>query len=89
MALGARPGSVYRLIFKEVGRLVAAGTVVGSVGSLAAARLIRGLFFGMSPWDIQTITMVSAVLVLVSLLASYLPARRAASVSPVDALRSE
>jgi predicted permease len=89
MALGARPESVYRLILGEVGRLVTAGTALGIAGSLAAARLIRGLFFGMSPWDIQTVTIVSLVLILVSLLASYLPARRAASVNPVDALRSE
>src|SRR5262245_48811027 len=53
MALGARPRSVYRLILGEVGRLVAAGTALGIGGSLAAARLIRGLFYGMSPWDIS------------------------------------
>ena len=89
MALGARPGSVYRLIFGEVSRLIAAGTVLGIGGSLSAARLIRGLFYEMKPWDIQTVTIVSTVLILSSLLASYIPARRAASVSPVDALRSE
>src|SRR5262245_18482248 len=53
MALGGRPRSVYRLILGEVGRLVAAGTALGIGGSLAAARLIRGLFYGMSPWDIS------------------------------------
>jgi macrolide transport system ATP-binding/permease protein len=89
MALGARPTSVYQLILGEVSGLVAAGTILGITGSLFAARLIRGLFFGMSSWDIQTITVVSAVLTVVSLFASYLPARRAASVSPVEALRSE
>jgi hypothetical protein len=46
MALGARPRSAYRLILGEVGRLVAAGTALGIAGSLAAAGLIRGLFFG-------------------------------------------
>jgi ABC-type antimicrobial peptide transport system permease subunit len=89
MALGARPGSVYQLILGEVSRLLVAGTILGITGSLLAARLIRGLFFGISSWDIQTITVVSAVLMLVSLFASYLPARHAASVSPVEALRSE
>jgi macrolide transport system ATP-binding/permease protein len=80
---------VYGLILGEVSRLVAAGTALGIGGSLAATRLIRGLFYGMRPWDVQTVTIVSAVLILAALLASYVPARRAASVNPVDALRSE
>ena len=72
-----------------ISRLIVAGTVLGIGGSLAAARLIRGLFYGMKPWDIQAVTVVSVVLALASLFASYFPARRAASINPVDALRSE
>jgi len=89
MALGADPGSVYRLILGEASRLVGAGTALGIGGSLAAATLIRGLFYGVRAWDVPTLAIVVAVLILAALLASYIPARRAASVNPIEALRSE
>ena len=89
MALGADPGSVYRLILGEASRLVCAGTALGIGGSLAVATLIRGLFYGVRAWDVPTLAIVVAVLILAALLASYIPARRAASVNPIEALRSE
>ena len=89
MALGAEPGSVCRLILGEAARLVGAGTVLGIGGSLAAATFLRRLFYGVRPWDAPTLTIVGAVLILAALLASYIPARRAASLNPVEALRSE
>src|SRR5439155_13426638 len=89
MALGADPGSVYRLILGEASRLVGAGTALGIGGSLAAATLIRGLFYGVRAWDVPTLAIVVAVLILAALLASYIPAHRAASVNPIEALRSE
>jgi len=89
MALGADPASVYRLILGEASRLVGAGTALGIGGSLAAATLIRGLFYGVRAWDVPTLAIVVAVLILAALLASYIPARRAASVNPIEALRSE
>ncbi|MFL6464061.1 MAG: FtsX-like permease family protein, partial [Bryobacteraceae bacterium] len=89
MALGAQAGSVYQLILKEAGWLTAIGIVVGLVCSVAAATLIRGLLFGVRSWDMPTLAAVAAVLGIASLLASYIPARRAASVNPVEALRAE
>ena len=89
IALGAEPRSVYQLIVGEAARLVGAGTVLGIGGSLAAATFIRGLFYGVRAWDVPTLTIVVAVLIPAALLASYIPARRAASLNPVQALRSE
>ena len=89
MALGAERLSVYRLILKEAGWLTAAGIAIGLVCSLAAAALIRGLLFDIHSWDPPTLVTVAAVLALSALLASYIPAHRAASVNPVEALRAE
>jgi predicted permease len=89
MALGAGPRSVYRLILGESARLVAAGSILGAGGSLAAATLLRGLFFGVRAWDAPTLGIVASVLIAAALLASYIPARRAASINPIEALRSE
>ena len=89
MALGAQRSAVYQLILKEAGWLTAFGIVLGLGGSVAAATLIRGLLFGVSSWDVQTLAAVAGVLGVSALLASYIPARRAASVNPVEALRSE
>jgi macrolide transport system ATP-binding/permease protein len=89
MALGAQRGSVYRLIMKEAGWLAGAGIGAGLLGSIAAATLIRGLLFGVRPWDAATLGAVSLVLAISALLASYIPARRAASVDPMVALRYE
>jgi predicted permease len=89
MALGAEHGSVYRLILKEAGWLVAVGIGLGAVGSVAAATLARKLLFGVSAWDVQTIVTVAVVLGIAAAAASFVPARRAASVNPVEALRTE
>lgn len=89
MALGAPRGSVYRLIMKEAGWLTAAGIALGLVCSVAAATLMRKLLFGTAARDVPTLAAVAIVLGASAMLASYLPARRAASVNPVEALRSE
>lgn len=89
IALGAEPGAVYLLILKEAGRLIAAGIAIGLVCSVAAATLLRGLLFGVRAADPETLAAVTAVLGISALLASYIPARRAASVNPVEALRAE
>ena len=89
MALGAQQSSVYRMILKEAGRLTAIGIVAGLVCSLASATLMRGLLFGIRSWDVPTLAAVAVVLGAAALLASYFPARRAASVNPIEALRAE
>ena len=89
MALGAQRGSVYRMIFNEAGRLIVIGVSFGLAGSVGSAMLMRKLLFGVAPWDAPTLAGVAFVLAVASLLASYIPARRAASVSPVEALRTE
>jgi macrolide transport system ATP-binding/permease protein len=89
MALGAQRRGVYLLILKEAGLLTAAGMIIGLVCSVGAATLMRGLLFGVGSWDVPTMAAVAAVLAISALLASYIPARRAASVNPVDALRAE
>jgi macrolide transport system ATP-binding/permease protein len=89
IALGAQRRSVYELVLGEAGGLVALGTAAGLVCSVGAATLMRGLLFGVSSWDAPTLAGVAVVLASSALLASYLPARRAASVNPVEALRAE
>ena len=89
MALGAQRRSVYQLILKEAGALVVAGIIIGLACSVVAATLMRKLLFGTPPWDIATLVAVAGVLGVSALLASYLPARRAASLNPIEALRAE
>jgi predicted permease len=89
MALGAEPGAVCRLILREAGWLTAIGVAVGLACSVAAASLMRGLLFGVSSWDLPTLLAVAIVLAAFALLASCIPARRAASINPIEALRAE
>jgi predicted permease len=89
IALGAQRSSVYRLVLGEAGRVAAIGIGFGLVCSIAGATLMGHLLFGTRPWDVPTLAAVATVLVLSSLLASYIPARRAAAVDPVEALRGD
>ena len=89
MALGARRESVYRLVLGEAGWLTIVGIGAGLVCSIAAATLMHKLFFDVSVWDATTLAGVAFLLAVAALAASYIPARRAASVNPVEALRSE
>ncbi len=89
MALGAQRASVHRMVLGEAAVLALAGIVIGCAGALAAGRMMQGLLFGVRAWDPPTLAAVCIVLGAAALLASYLPARRAASVNPVDALRAE
>lgn len=89
MALGAERATAHRLILKEAGGLTALGIGLGLVCAVAAATLMRGLLFGVQAWDAPTLMAVTAVLVLSAVSAGFLPARRAAAVNPVEALRAE
>jgi len=89
MALGAQRSTVYQLVLKQAARLIAVGIVAGLVGSIGASSLMRNLLFGTTAWDAFTLVAVAALLGTSALAASYLPARRAASVNPLEALRAE
>jgi predicted lysophospholipase L1 biosynthesis ABC-type transport system permease subunit len=89
MALGAQRSAVSGMVLREALRLVVIGIGAGALGSLATAGLLRPLLFGVRPWDATTLGGVAVLLGLAAMLASYLPARRAASVNPVEALRAE
>jgi predicted permease len=89
VALGAQPGAVTRMVVGEGVRLAVAGVVVGLPFGLLATRLIRQEIFGVSPVDAPSLVATVAVLVSAALLASYVPARRAAAVGPLEALRAE
>jgi len=89
MALGARPSQVLRLIVRQGMRMVLIGVVTGAVVSLALARLMTKLLYGVSPTDPVTFAVVAIALCGVAFAAVYIPARRAAGIDPVQALRHE
>jgi predicted permease len=89
MALGAGRGAVVAALLREVGWLVAAGVTLGLAASAAAVRLVDSLLFGLEANDPATLAMVVATLAVIAGFAAALPARRAARVDPVIALRAE
>jgi predicted permease len=89
MALGAQRSAVYRLILREAGWLTLAGIAAGLLCSLAATILMRKLLFQVHAWDVPTLAAVAITLAAAAILASFLPARRAASVNPTEALHAE
>ena len=89
MALGAQSGDVLHMVCKSGLRIALVGTVAGALGALALTRYLSGLLFGVSSLDVATFLIMAGVLAAVTLLACYIPARRASRISPTVALRYE
>jgi predicted permease len=89
IALGAEPRVVHRMILREAAWLSGLGIAAGLMLTAIAAGFLRKLLFGVSPWDPATMAVIAGLLAITSLLASSIPARRAAAVDPVEALRAE
>jgi ABC-type antimicrobial peptide transport system permease subunit len=89
MALGAQRGTVYKMVMRQAGWLTLGGISIGLVCAVGASMLMGKLLFGVQAWDVATLATVALVLGSASLAASFLPAHRAASVNPTDALRAE
>jgi len=88
-ALGAQPGRVTRMVLGEGVRVAMVGVIIGVPAGLAATRLIRAQLFGVGTVDLPSLSIAIVVLIATAVLASYLPARRAAKVGPLEALRLE
>jgi putative ABC transport system permease protein len=89
LALGAERRDVTRLVVSEGARMTATGLALGGIGAVAATRTLRSVLYGVEPTDVLTFAAVVLLLASVALLAAYLPARRAARVDPMVALRAE
>jgi len=89
LALGATRGNVLRMILKEAMGLLVVGLGIGLVGLVVAVRAVQGMLYGVAPFDPATIALAGLLLVGIALVAAFVPARRAASVDPMQALRTE
>ncbi|MBI4890623.1 MAG: ABC transporter permease [Acidobacteria bacterium] len=89
MALGATATGVYAMIFRQAAWLAALGIAAGLAAGAGAARFLRSLLFGVTPWDPVTLGAIAVLLAAAAAMACFIPARRAATVNPVEALRSE
>ncbi len=87
MALGAEPGAVVRMVLAESSVLVGLGVIAGVVVAVIASRWVHALLYALEPWDPSSLAVAAGTLTLVSLIAAWLPARRASRVAPTIALR--
>ena len=89
LALGAQPAQVRGMILRESTWIAVTGVVAGVAVALSLMRLVRSMLFGIQPWDPATLACGSLILLAVALAATWIPARRAAGVQPMEALRHE
>jgi putative ABC transport system permease protein len=89
MAMGARPAEIIWMVLKQGMTLALVGVAAGALGAFALTKALKSLLFGVTPTDPATFGMVAAVLAVAALAACYIPARRAAHVDPLQALRTE
>jgi predicted permease len=89
MAIGASPAAIAGMVLRSAARWTVAGAILGIAGSLVAAQALKSMLFGVAAHDVLTLAGSAGVLIAVALLAVWLPARRAAAVDPVTALRVE
>jgi len=89
MALGAQRSKVYGMVMRQAGWLTGIGVMIGLACAVGASMLMRKLLFGVAAWDVPTLAGVAIVLGSASMAASFLPAYKAASVNPTEALRAE
>jgi ABC-type antimicrobial peptide transport system permease subunit len=89
LALGAERAAVCRMIMRDVALLAFAGTLLGAAGAIAATRSLRTMLFAFGPADYSLLLAAAALLLLISTAAGYLPARRAARLDPMSALRQQ
>jgi len=89
MALGAQRSDVLKLVIKKGLILIVVGLIVGVAGALALSRVLASFLFSVTPTDLMTFVAVSLLLIVVGLVACYIPARRAAKIDPMVALRYE
>jgi ABC-type antimicrobial peptide transport system permease subunit len=89
LALGARRTEVLAMVMSQAGKLVATGVVLGLIGAVLASRLLRAQLFEVAPTDTITYVGVAVALIVVAMFASWIPARRAARIDPMTALRQD
>jgi predicted permease len=89
LALGAQPSQVRGMILRESTWIAAAGIVAGVGAALLLTRLVKSMLYGIQPYDLPTVAGGVSILLVVALAASWIPARRAAGVQPMEALRHE
>jgi ABC-type antimicrobial peptide transport system permease subunit len=89
LALGASPGAVAGMIVRQGGVVAASGMVIGIAGALAVGRVMESLLYDVSPWDPIVFVVTAIGLFIVAMIACWVPARRAARIDPLIAMRAE
>jgi len=89
MTLGSQRSAIVRLVIESGAKLAAIGCVIGLAGAAGASRLLRSMLFGVSPFDPLVLASAAIGVLLLAIAASTLPAFRAASIDPMQALRGE